>query len=193
MSRNYKFTDPDGVYFVSFAVVNWIDVFTRNEYKDIVLDSIRFAQQQKSMQVFAWCIMSNHVHLIYRVQPPYKPEMVLGDIKRFSSRKIIEAITNNPKESRKEWMLQQFREAGQKTSNTTTYQFWRHDNNPIELWSNGVIKEKVNYVHYNPVEAGLVTFPNEYRYSSALDYAGEVGLLKGIDVLDIIFDWKVIR
>jgi REP element-mobilizing transposase RayT len=193
MSRNYKFKNPEGVYFVSFAVVNWVDVFTRNEYKDIVLDSIRFAIQQKSMQVFAWCIMSNHVHLVFSVTPPFKPEVVLGDIKRFSSRKLIETITNHPGESRKEWMLQQFREAGQKTSNTTSFQFWRHDNHPIELWSSEVIKEKINYIHYNLVEAGYVSYPNDYLYSSALDYAGETGLLKGVDVLDVVYDWKVIR
>ena len=62
MSRNYKFNNPEGVYFVSFAVVEWIDVFTRNEYKDILLDSLRYCQQEKGMEIYAWCIMSNHVH-----------------------------------------------------------------------------------------------------------------------------------
>src|SRR6478735_5210904 len=150
MTRNYKFLNQQGLYFVSFAVVNWIDVFTHNEYKDIVLDAIRHAMEQKSMRVFAWCIMTNHVHLIFDVSEPNKPELVLGDIKRYTSRKITEAIENNPQESRKEWMLSQFRAAAQQASNTTKYQFWRHDNKPIELWSEAVIKQKVIYIHNNP-------------------------------------------
>jgi len=66
MSRNYKFLNPEGVYFVSFAVVEWLDVFTRNEYKTILIDSLRFCQQNKGMEIFAWCIMTNHMHLIFR-------------------------------------------------------------------------------------------------------------------------------
>ncbi|MDO9254935.1 MAG: hypothetical protein Q7U54_05415 [Bacteroidales bacterium] len=58
MSRNYKFHNPEGAYFVSFAVVEWINVFTRNEYKDILLESLSFSQKNKAMEIFAWCIMT---------------------------------------------------------------------------------------------------------------------------------------
>ena len=184
MSRNYKFHNPEGLYFVSFAVVNWIDVFIRNEYKNIVLDSLRYAIEHKTMRVFAWCIMTNHVHLIFSVSEPNKPELVLGDIKRFTSKKLIEAISTNPKESRREWLIEQFINAGKSGSNTTKHQFWRHDNKPIELWSNAVIKQKVDYIHNNPVEEGYVFTAYEYLYSSAVDYAGGQGLLKGIEVID---------
>ncbi len=185
MSRNYKFHHPDATYFVSFAVVEWVDVFTRNEYKDILIESLEFCQAKKGMEIFAWCIMTNHVHLIFRVEGDGKPERVLGDFKGFTSRKLIEAIQSNPKESRKDWMLEQFRNAGAKTSNTTNHQFWRHDNHPIELWSNKVIREKVNYIHQNPVEEGFVHRPEDYLYSSAKDYVGEKGYLKGVIVLPL--------
>tara|TARA_B100000780_G_C21114313_1_gene450651 strand:- start:1636 stop:2202 length:567 start_codon:yes stop_codon:yes gene_type:complete len=183
MSRNYKFKNSEGVYFVSFAVVEWLDVFTRNEYKDLFLESLSFCQKNKGMEVFAWCIMTNHVHLIFRVSADFAPEKVLGDLKRFTSRSIIQAIRENPKESRKERLLAVFTEHGSKTSNTTNNMFWRHDNKPIELWSNKVIDEKINYVHYNPVEAGLVAHPHEYLYSSARDYADEKGLLDDVVVI----------
>jgi len=192
MSRNYKFLNPEGIYFVSFAVIDWIDVFTRNEYKDIFLDAVRYSMENKKMKVYAWCIMTNHVHLVFSVSEPLKPEQVLGDIKRYTSRKIIEAIKDNPKESRKEWMLGQFKTAGSKTSNTTCHQFWRHDNKPIEIWSDAVIREKINYIHNNPVEAGLVSSPNEYLYSSAIDYWGGKGLLSNIEVLDQLYEWKTV-
>ena len=184
MSRNYKFHNPEGLYFVSFAVVNWIDVFTRNEYKNIVLETIDYSMKNKGMKIYAWCIMTNHVHLIFSVSEPNKPELVLGDIKRFTSKKLIEAISTNPKESRREWLIEQFINAGKSGSNTTKHQFWRHDNKPIELWSNAVIKQKVDYIHNNPVEEGYVFAAHEYLYSSAVDYAGGQGLLKGIEVID---------
>ena len=183
MSRNYKFHNPEGVYFVSFAVVEWIDVFTRNEYKDIVLESLQFCQANKQMKIFAWCIMTNHMHLVFRSAGSQKPELLLGDFKRFTSRKIVKAIQESPLESRREWLLQHFSAAAQNSSNVKHYQFWRHDNKPIELWSNKAIDEKIGYIHNIPVEAGLVFRPEEYTYSSAVDYAGESGLLDNVIVV----------
>ncbi len=183
MSRNYKFKNPEGVYFVSFAVVEWIDVFTRTEYKNIILDSLRYCQKYKGMEIFAWCIMTNHVHLVFRSVEDQRPELLLGDFKRFTSKAVIKAISDNLKESRKEWLLEQFAKAGANASNVNKYQFWRHDNKPIELWSNKVIDEKIDYLHNNPVEEGLVFKPEEYVYSSARDYSGEEGILEGVIVI----------
>jgi REP element-mobilizing transposase RayT len=186
MSRNYKFHNPEGLYFVSFAVVEWLDVFTRNEYKNILVDSLSFCQQEKGMEIIAWCIMTNHVHLIFRSVKGEKPQLILGDFKRFTSKKLVKSIKENQRESRKEFLLAQFKNAAQKSSNVTNYQFWRHDNKPIELWSTKVIHEKVNYIHQNPVEAGLVYRVEDYVYSSALDYAGESGLLDNITVFRVL-------
>ena len=91
----------------------------------------------------------------------------------------------NPKESRKEWLLEQFKKAAEQSSNVNKYQFWRHDNKPIELWCNKVIAEKINYIHNNPVEEGLVYRPEDYVYSSARDYSGEKGLLNDVIVLNL--------
>lgn len=182
MSRNYKFHNPDAAYFVSFAVVDWLDVFTRNEYKNILIDSLSFCQREKGMEIYAWCIMTNHVHLVFRSTTSYKPELLLGDYKRFTSRAIVKAIEQNPNESRKDDLLRTFRLEGSKASNVTNFQFWRHDNRPIELWSNYVIFQKINYTHQNPVKAGYVIHPEDYLYSSAIDYAGGKGLLDGVVV-----------
>ncbi len=105
MSRNYKFHNPEGVYFISFAVVGWLDVFTRNEYKNILIDSLHFCQKEKGMEIFAWCIMSSHIHLIFRSVEDQKPELMIGDFKRFTSKAIVKAIIENLKESRKELLL----------------------------------------------------------------------------------------
>jgi REP element-mobilizing transposase RayT len=182
MSRNYKFHNPEGLYFVSFAVMGWLDVFTRNEYKDILLQSLSYCQKVKGMEIIAWCVMTNHVHLVFRSVKGQHPSLLLGDIKWFTSKAVVKAIQENPRESRREFLLEQFKKAAAKSSNVKEYQFWRHDNKPIELWSNKVIWEKINYVHNNPVEAGLVYRAEDYVYSSASDYSGEKGLLDGIVV-----------
>ncbi len=183
MSRNYKFHNPEGVYFVSFAVVEWLDVFTRNEYKNILIDCFHYCQKEKGMDIFAWCIMTNHVHLIFRSVKGQEPQLLLGDFKRYTSKALIKAIKDNHRESRKDWLLEQFLKAGTKSSNVKKYQFWRHDNKPIELWSNKVISEKINYIHNNPVEEGLVYYPEGYVYSSAKDYSGEKGLISDVIVI----------
>jgi len=183
MSRNYKFYNPEGAYFISFAVVEWLDVFTRVEYKKIIIDSLHHCQKVKEMEIFAWCLMSSHVHLIFRSVSEQKPELLIGDFKRFTSKAIVKAIIENPAESRKEYLLEQFRKAGNQSSNVNKYQFWRHDNHPIELWSNKVIDEKIDYIHHNPVEAGLVSRAEDYLYSIAADYAGEKGMLDRVIVI----------
>jgi REP element-mobilizing transposase RayT len=134
---------------------------------------------QKGLVVHAWVIMTNHVHLIIsKKEPAKKIESILGDLKKFTSLKIIQAIESNPKESRKEWMVRAFRKAGKSNPNNKEYQFWQQDNHPIELVTNEMIEQRLEYIHQNPVEAGFVSHAEDYLYSSAADYAGEKGLLK---------------
>jgi putative transposase len=177
MSNRYKFWNPDGIYFISFSVVNWIDVFIRNTYKDILLDSIEYCRKEKGLQVHAFVVMTSHVHMIISKSGTNNLEDIMRDLKKFTAFKIIGAIMNNPCESRKVWLLKLFEESGRFKSNTTKYQFWQHDNHPIELTDNRMIEVRLNYLHNNPVEAGFVFQPEEYVYSSAIDYAGGKGYL----------------
>ena len=126
--------------------------------------------------------MNNQMHLVFRSIKGIKPELILGDFKRFTSRAVVKSIQENPRESRKEFLLLTFKKAAEKSSNVRNCQFWRHDNKPIELWSNNVIQEKINYIHQNPVVEGLVYKAENYVYSSASDYAGEQGLLDDVMV-----------
>lgn len=178
MSTRYKISNPNGVYFLSFAVVNWIDVFTRKAYKDIVVESLSYCQKEKGLEIYSWVIMSNHLHLIAGVSVGNLSD-VLRDFKKYTSKKIIKAIEDNPKESRREWLLRGFRKAGAKNSNNKEYQFWRQDNQPKELlpYQESFMEQKLYYIHNNPVEAGIVENAEEYIYSSARDYVGKKGLL----------------
>jgi putative transposase len=172
VSRKYKIRNQDKLYFVTFTVIHWLDVFIRREYKDIFLDSLRYCQKNKGLEVCAYCIMSSHVHMIIGRNGEESLEGIIRDIKKFTSVKIIEAIKANPQESRKEWLVWLFERAGKKNSNNTRYQFWQQHNHPIELSTNEIIEQKLEYIHQNPVEAGIVLQPEDYLYSSAINYAG---------------------
>jgi putative transposase len=178
----YKIRNQAAIHFITFAVVEWIDVFTRQIYRDIVLESIKHCQEERGLFLHCWCIMSNHLHLIMSAKNQDLSD-VLRDFKKFTSKKIISAIANNRKESRREWMLEIFRREGEKNSRNKNYQFWRQDNQPQELYSSSFIFQKTNYIHNNPVEAGIVERPEHYLYSSAKDYFQ----MKKCGLLDVIF------
>ena len=104
--------------------------------------------------------------------------LLLRDFKKHTAKKVIEAIENNPQESRKEWLLWMMKRAGKKQGNITNYQFWQHNNKPIELWSTQVIKQKIDYIHSNPIESGFVTNPVDWKYSSARNFQGDHTILQ---------------
>ncbi|HTA26763.1 MAG TPA: transposase [Bacteroidia bacterium] len=165
MSESYK-TYADGLYFVSFSVVGWIDVFTRRNYQDILVDSISFCQANKNLKIYCYCIMPSHVHFITYSENG-ELSNILRDFKSFTSKKMIKTIEENIQESRREWMLNQFQWHGKISPHKQTMQFWQQSNHPFYLYSNKMIQQKVNYIHTNPVEAGFVNQPHEWRLSSA--------------------------
>jgi putative transposase len=176
MSRKYKFRDNDKLYFISFAIVNWIDVFIRNEYRDELLQSLKFCQANKNLEIYAWCIMTSHMHLIIG-SSGNKMENIVRDFKSYTSGQMKNLIKNNAAESRKEWIIWMMERAGRKNSNNNNWQFWQQDNHPIELNNESILRQKLNYLHNNPVESGFVIKAEEYLYSSAMDYYGGKGLL----------------
>ena len=183
MSTKYKFIETNGIYFVSFATVSWVDVFTRLAYMEIFIESVRYCQQNKGLKLHAWCLMSNHAHLVFSRSGQYSHSDILRDLKKYTSKNLIEAIENNPSESRKKWMMSIFRNAGQNKSNNKVNQFWQQDNHPIELFSPAVTFQKIDYVHNNPVMAGIVNEPDHYLHSSAKDYLGINGVLD-VEILE---------
>jgi putative transposase len=181
MSRKYKFRKPEAAYFVSFATVNWVDLFTREIYRSILSESITYCRKHKGMELYAYVFMPNHVHLLFR-SIENDPSGLIRDFKGYTSRKLLQAIKDNPRESRKEYLLKLFEGAGAKTSNVQKYQLWQQNNKPIEVYSTWVLEQKVNYIHNNPVEEGFVTNPAEWKYSSARNYSGDQTVLE-IDLM----------
>lgn len=177
MARKYAIRSQEYFYFVTFTVVNWIDVFTRQEYRNILIESIKYCQKEKGLLVGAWCVMTNHIHMAIGTKGDQKLEDIIRDLKSYTSRHIRKYIENNPYESRKEWMLWLMKEAGIKKSNNKDFQFWLQHNHPIELSTNEIMQQRVDYIHNNPVKAGFVESPSDWIFSSARDYEDRNGLI----------------
>ncbi len=178
MSEKYKVRDQDRPYFITFAVVEWVDVFTRQQYKDLIIDSLKFCQKEKGLILYAWCLMTNHIHLIVGRKGEDNIECIIRDFKKYTSVHICRAIESNVSESRKFWMLNLFQQAALVSKKHQKYKFWQNEYHPVELFSNEVMDQKLEYVHNNPVKEGIVEKPEDYLYSSARDYCGLKGLLE---------------
>ena len=173
------------IYFVSFAVVYWIDLFTRVEYFNVVFDSLDYCERNKGLELYAYCIMPSHIHLIIgSKQDPL--EGIMRDFKSFTSRKLRETIGNHTGESRKEWMLWMIERAGKKSSHHHGFQLWQ-GNHPIELYKPEIVKQKLDYIHNNPVESGLVSLPEHWRYSSATNYM-QLQSAREVILLDVFYN-----
>lgn len=181
MSRKYKFHEKEGAYFISFGVVYWINVFTRLPYFDLMVNALDYCRKHKGMEIYGYCIMPNHVHLIFRSSFS-DPSALIRDLKGFTARKLMARIKENPQESRKNWMLWMFEKAGRSNSNVSNRQFWQQHNQPIEIWSLKVFEQKLSYIHENPVKSGFVIDPVEYKYSSARNYANDDPTVLEIDL-----------
>jgi REP element-mobilizing transposase RayT len=179
----HKIHDQTGLYFHTFTLVGWGDVFSRKDYREIMIENLKFCIREKGLILFAYVIMSNHVHLIARTDSEKGLSSIIRDLKKYTSKKIIQAIGQNKQESRKEWMLNIFDEAGENNKRNTEYQFWKQDNKPVELNSPKWIHQKLDYIHLNPVVAGIVKEPEHYLYSSARNYLEMPGLID-VEILD---------
>lgn len=182
MSRKYKIKDQSYPHFVSFAVVHWIDIFTRPVYRQIVIDSLAYCQKSKGLVIYAWCIMTNHIHLIIGTSA-YPMQDILRDMKRFTSKKLRESIIENEQESRKKWIIWMMKQTGMKNNNNHEWQFWQQHNHPIELSNEEMIRQRLDYLHNNPVNAGFVEKPESWLCSSAGDYCGRKGFLD-VELID---------
>lgn len=175
MSEKYKMDDPEGIYFLTMTVVNWIDLYTRKELKHVVVDALNYCQKNKGLTIHAWCLMPSHLHLIVSSEDQNLASLI-RDFKKFTSKALI-AEFDHYYESRKEWLLAQFQEAGRSLKRIQKYKLWQDDNRPKQLLTNGFMQQKLDYIHMNPVVDEIVDRPEDYLYSSAKDYTGERGMI----------------
>jgi len=173
----YNIEDQHAIYFLTFTTVDWVDVFTRKDYKLIIVDSLNFAVKERGLDCFAWVLMSNHIHLVARTNPPFRLPDFMRDFKKFTSKKIVAEI-QEVAESRREWLLHKFEYAAKSTGRAENFKLWQDGGHPICLeGSTERYRQRVNYTHQNPVKQMIVTNAADYLFSSACDYEGRKGLV----------------
>ena len=177
MSSQYRIHNQQGLYFVTLTIVDWIDVFTRREQKLTVVNSLEYCQKHKGLVIYAWCLMHSHLHILISAKEGFNLSDIIRDFKKFTSKEIIRKINDEP-ESRREWMLYRFEYAGKYLKRIKDYKVWQDGNMAKEIYGNEFLKQKLDYIHNNPVEEMVVAEPHHYLYSSAVNYAGEKGLLE---------------
>jgi REP element-mobilizing transposase RayT len=180
------------MHFVTFQVIDWVDVFTRQIYRDEIIDNFQFYRKQQGLQVHAYVIMSNHIHAILSAtQGKIDLSTLINRFKSYTSRSIEKLLQEEP-ESRREWMIERFQLAASQHQRNAKFQFWTHDNHPIELDTIEKLRQRMDYVHDNPVKAGIVEKPKDYLYSSARNYHGLWSVMP-IDPIDEVLPGQLLE
>jgi putative transposase len=157
---------PGGIYFVSPTVVGWTEVFTRIHYRQIIVENLQFCVENKGLQIYCLCLMTNHLHMFVGCEDG-DVQTVLRHFKSFTAKKMLDAIESNLAESKREWLMDRFEFFAKTRAQDTQRQFWERNNYPEEIRSDSFFLQKQKYIHENPVKAGFVARPEDWWHSSA--------------------------
>ena len=168
MSQKYKVREANLPYFITVTVIDWVDIFTRAIYRDILDRSLNYCIKEKGLCVHAYVYMSNHIHLIVSSNDK-QLEDIIRDFKKYTSKEIVKAIKEYP-ESRREWLLNKFSFAANRVKKGRRYKVWQDGFHPIVMDTYEKIEQRVSYIHYNPVDANLVYHERDWVHSSFAAY-----------------------
>lgn len=196
MKEGYTIKDQSRAHFITATVVDWIDIFSRQNYRDCILDSLSYCIKNKGMILYGYVIMTNHIHLIVQSDQGELSDL-LRDFKKFTATRLLDLIRNSP-ESRREWILESFHKATFSHNRNKNFQVWQFGNHAEEIYSEKFLWSKLDYIHLNPVRAGIVSRASDYLYSSASNYVYGKGILNGLKladnpVQDVLKNWTVMK
>jgi REP element-mobilizing transposase RayT len=176
MRSRYTIKEPGGPYFLTCTVVQWLPLFTRKPYCDLLLDSLQFCRRHKGLKLQAYVIMDNHLHLVAAGD---KLTDLIRDFKSYTAKQIVSRL----QQDQKTWVLNQLQYWKQSNKIRSDYQVWQEGFHPQQIVSEAMLRQKIEYLHHNPVRAGLVAQAEDWLYSSARDYAGGKGIIE-LDALE---------
>jgi putative transposase len=177
MRTRYRIVENDQVYFITSTIIEWLPVFTRKPFFDLLIESINYSRTHKGLKIYAYVIMDNHLHLIGRGDNLGKT------IKEFKSHTAKWIIKLSEQEN-KSWLLNQFKFYKQTQKKKCNYQVWQEGYHPQLISSEEMIRQRIDYVHHNPVRAGLAEKPEDWLYSSARNFAG-LPVVLDIDLMEV--------
>lgn len=166
----YKIYEPTHPHFVTCTVLNWLPIFTRKESVNILLDSLRHLQQEENLKLYAYVILENHIHLIVQSNDISKS---MRHFKSFTAK----ALLNLLKKENAQTLLKQFQFYKKSHKVDKIHQLWQEGYQPKLIQTDAMMLRKIQYIHENPVKRGYVDDAIHWRYSSARDYQGTLGLI----------------
>ena len=141
--------------------LEWKMLLSRDKYKDIMIESMRFLVKDERVLIYGFVIMNNHIHIIWHLKPRKKRDEVQRDFLKYTAQQIKKDMLINYKDELESFKVQ---------AKDRKYQFWERNPLSVEIWTEKVMIQKLNYIHENPVRAGLCRHPEQYKYSSAMFY-----------------------
>ena len=171
MSRSrYVILEPDKPHFLTCTVVEWLPVFTRPDAVQIILDSWAHQRLHDGLQIFGYVVLENHLHFV--AQAP-RLDKCLSSFKSYTAARLIELLQAHQAER----LLARLRFAKRAHKTDREYQFWQEGSHAEMMFSEDVMRQKLDYIHQNPVKRGYVDLPEHWRYSSARNYLGQSGMM----------------
>ena len=164
MRSRYRIHEPDAAHFITSTIIEWLPVFTTAACCDVLVRSFEHCRQHKGLRLHAWVILDNHFHAI--VSGPELADTI-RDFKRFTARMILAQLQTEGRE----WLLNQlayFRAAHRKAA--AEHQVWQEGVHPQAIIDDEMMRQKLEYLHNNPVKRGMVASPEHWRYSSAHEW-----------------------
>lgn len=158
MSDQYRVRNPEEIHFVTFTIVDWVDVFIRPVYKQLIIDSLVYCQRNKGLEIYAYCLMTNHLHLLVSAKHSFYLPDIIRDFKKHTNKKLIQ-LFEEENESRRDWMLYRFRYHVKYNNRIQNYKVWQDGYHGIECYNVKVLLQKLDYIHNNPVRHK--SYPNQ--------------------------------
>ena len=155
-----------------------MSLFTNPAIVRIIFESLRFLQRERNLQIYAYVVMENHLHMVVSSDDPAKD---LANFRAYTARSIIDSL----REIKSKYWLKRLEEAKLDCKRDRKHQFWQEGYHPKQIISSDMMEQKINYIHYNPVKRGYVDEPTDWRYSSARNYEDK----KGIIPVKTDWDW----
>ena len=167
----YEFGDTSAPHFLTCTVLDWTPLFTRPDSVNIILNSFRYLQSDSDLKLYGYVILENHLHWVAQ------SEDLRADVKRFKSytaRQLVDFFeTNNVR-----GVLDRLAYGRKRHKSDCDYQVWEEGSHPQEILSGDMLRQKLEYIHMNPVNRGYVDQPVCWRYSSARNYENREGLIE---------------
>jgi len=176
MRTTYKIYEKDALYFITSSIIENIPIFLNETMFNILINSFKFCRMEKGLKLYVYVVMDNHFHSIVSSDNLIN---IIRDIKRHIAKKIIESI----KSMSSSWLLNQIEFWKKDFKHDSHYQIWQEGYHPQQIFNDEILFQKIEYIHNNPVKRGFVSKPEDWKYSSARNFAGDSSIIE----LDSLF------